>query len=398
MAQRTGMERRTVIVYGIPAYGHIHSNLYFAGCLAGAGFRVVYYALEMFRQEIEANGCEFRPYPIDGAAVDLEDGSRILRLYRLLLEYTRDMVPALLREAGQDRPCAVIYDSLALWGRVVSRLTGAAAFSFYSIAAIDRVGGKAFMAYASGFSAGFLQHARELIRAASIRRQLRRAYGIRGLGLLPVLMNQGDRCLMGYSRRFQPGGGSMGGKYLFLGPMSALRRQIQTNDFPCPGKPLIYISLGTIFNRDERLLEEIFRQFGGTGYQVVMAWNLDAGKGNRRLPENFTVRAFVDQNSILKEASLFITAGGMNSIHEALYYGVPCLLCPQQGEQMVNAVQFQALGFGRILRSYEGLYEEAEQAVKLRDTWDEAVRREMLEVNTEEALDIFRELEDPYMI
>ena len=386
------MEKGTVSVYTIPAYGHINSNLYLAKRLTEDGFRVVYYSLETFRGEIEANGCEFRRYPLDEAAVDLSDGSRILKLYRMILEYTREMLPTLLREAGEDRPCALIYDSLALWGRAVGSLTGIPSFSFYSIAAIDRVGGRGFMAYAAGFSAGFLRYAGELGRAAPIRRQLRRLYGIKGLGLLAVLMNRGGRCLMGYSRRFQPGGGKMGEKYMFLGPMAALRRQTQVNDFPCPGKPLVYISLGTVFNRDERLLGEIIRQFGGTDYRVVMVWDVEKGKGDYRIPENFTVRPFVNQGSIMKEASLFITAGGMNSIHEALYYGVPCLMCPQQGEQRLNAKRFQALGFGRIPGRYEELYREAKLAMGLRDSWDEDVRREMVEVRLDEALELFRGL------
>lgn len=385
-------EKGTVIVYGIPAYGHIHSNLYFAGSLARDGFKVIYYAMDMFRQEIAAEGCIYRPYPLDGAAIDLSDGSRILKLYRLILKYTQDMLPVLLKEAGEDRPCAVVYDSLALWGRAVGSLMGLPSFSFYSIAAIDRVGQRGFMAYAQGFSAGLLRYAGEFGKAMAIRRQLRQTYGLTGLGILSVLMNQGDRCLMGYSRRFQPGGGGMGEKYLFLGPMAVLRRQTVVNDFTCPEKPLVYISLGTIFNRDQGLLREILRQFGGTEYQVVLIWDMGKEGADWRLPGNFTVRSFVNQGCILKEASLFITAGGMNSIHEALHYGVPCLLCPQQGEQLLNARRFEALGFGRILGRYEGLLREAEKAMRLRDSWDERLRREMLEVNIEEALGMFREL------
>ena len=87
------------------------------------------------------------------------------------------------------------------------------------------------------------------------------------------------------------------------------------------------------------------------------------------------MRKFVNQGEILKKASLFITAGGVNSIHEALYYGVPCLLCPQQGEQLLNARQFENLGFGRILRDLVKLRREAEWAMKLKDGWKEGRRK-----------------------
>ena len=49
----------SIFFYGIPAYGHLHSNLYLTGCLSAAGYRVVYYSMEPYRREIEANDCEF---------------------------------------------------------------------------------------------------------------------------------------------------------------------------------------------------------------------------------------------------------------------------------------------------------------------------------------------------
>lgn len=393
-------KRKTIIFYGIPAYGHIHSNLYFTGRLSRLGFQVIYYSLEPFREEIEANGCEFRAYPLEQQTVDLSDGKKLLRLYRVLLEYTRDLLPLLLPQAREIMPCCVIFDSLALWGRAISRLLPAASFSFYSIAAVDRIGGKAFMDYASGFSMDFLWYAAELPQAVRIRRQLGIQYGIRDLGMLPVLMNKGDHNLMGYSEIFQPGGSGFGGGYTFLGPVSVHRAPGKPNDFICPEGTVIYISLGTIFNHDERLMREVISQFGsgeGRLCHVVMVWDAkqygdqmrDVRTDLERL-QNFTVRPFVNQSEIMRQADLFITAGGMNSIHEALYYGVPCLLCPQQGEQRLNAVRFEKLGFGRILRDPPALYREAEKAMQLKYSWRDDIRRRMIQVHMEETLGLFR--------
>ena len=97
-------------------------------------------------------------------------------------------------------------------------------------------------------------------------------------------------------------------------------------------------------------------------------------------PENFIVRPFVNQNEVLAHASLFLTAGGVNSIHEALYFGVPCLMCPQQGEQLLNARQFERLGFGRILRDPDRLLQEVRACMELKKHWDEKKRRQMISV------------------
>ena len=94
----------SIFFYGIPAYGHLHSNLYLTGCLSAAGYRVVYYSMEPYRREIEANDCEFRAYPLDRDSIDASDGDKPLKLYRLILEYTRDMLPHLLAEAEKEKP------------------------------------------------------------------------------------------------------------------------------------------------------------------------------------------------------------------------------------------------------------------------------------------------------
>ena len=565
-------DKGTLFFYGLPAYGHTLSNLYLAGRLAGAGFRVVYYSAEPFRENIEENGCEYRAYPMDWAALDLTDGERILKLYRLVLEYTWRMLPKLLEQAEEERPCGVIFDSLALWGRAVGQLRGVPSFAFYSIAAIDwtwgfpgvrggggapadsagspagfrkygseerregitagacappairkrgseeredgtavgacapparirkhsneecregiaadasgfyarirksskekrrdgaatdapgatarlrkhshgeRTGGrpakdraglsvglwkyghengdarrfpvspwgKGLGAYAPGFSADFLRYAGEIPGAAAYAKRLRKRYGLRDLGLLPVLMNRGDYNLCGYARLFQPGGRGFGGEYRFVGPLSVHRKIGQQNDFSCWGEdvstPLIYISLGTVFHRNEEFLRTVVeelglrtgnrlaerlertggecpaglggRRSGGESFRVVLVWS---GDENRAFPENFTVRPFVNQNEILKHAALFITAGGMNSLHEALYFGVPCLMCPQQGEQRLNARRFERLGFGKILQDPRKLRREAWECMELKKGWDEKLRRRLTGVCVGKALEL----------
>ena len=589
-------DKGTLFFYGLPAYGHTLSNLYLAGRLAGAGFRVVYYSAEPFRENIEENGCEYRAYPMDWAALDLTDGERILKLYRLVLEYTWRMLPKLLEQAEEERPCGVIFDSLALWGRAVGQLRGVPSFAFYSIAAIDwtwgfpgvrggggapadsagspagfrkygseerregitagtsgsfakfrkpgnaerehgitagacapparirkrgseeredgtavgacapparirkhsneecregiaadasgfyarirksskekrrdgaatdapgatarlrkhshgeRTGGrpakdraglpvglwkyghengdarrfpvspwgKGLGAYAPGFSADFLRYAGEIPGAAAYAKRLRKRYGLRDLGLLPVLMNRGDYNLCGYARLFQPGGRGFGGEYRFVGPLSVHRKIGQQNDFSCwdedVSTPLIYISLGTVFHRNEEFLRTVLEQLGlrtgnrlterlektgggcpaglgggrsrGESFRVVLVWS---GDETRAFPENFTVRPFVNQNEILKHAALFITAGGMNSLHEALYFGVPCLMCPQQGEQRLNARRFERLGFGKILQDPRKLRREAWKCMELKKGWDEKLRKRLTGVCVGKALEL----------
>lgn len=389
------MNGKTILFYGIPAYGHIYSNLYLTKRLCEKGFRIIYYSLPPFREVIEGNGCEYRPYPLGHSAFDPTDGEKLLKLYRLLLHYTQEMLPELLNQAGKEAPRALIFDSLALWGRAAGQLLQIPSFAFYSIAAVDWQSGKGLAAYAAGFSHGFLRYAAEVSPALKLRRQLKTSYGLKKLGLLPVLMNKGDYNLCGFSREFQPGGRGFGPEYLFLGPLSVHRTVTEKNAFACPRKPFYYISLGTIFNRNQQLLEAVIEQLGSrpgeTTPMVILIWDRTKDKMPVSFPENFIVRPFVNQNEILKHASLFITAGGVNSIHEALYFQVPCLLCPQQGEQFLNARQFQRLGFGKILQNPKHLRREAAACMELKTQWNEQKRKKLTAVTLEQTLTLFHE-------
>ena len=46
----------------------------------------------------------------------------------------------------------------------------------------------------------------------------------------------------------------------------------------------------------------------------------------RGLPDNFLVRQYVPQQQLLEHVDLFITHAGMNSVNEAICFGVPMIM------------------------------------------------------------------------
>ena len=57
----------------------------------------------------------------------------------------------------------------------------------------------------------------------------------------------------------------------------------------------------------------------------------------------------VPQLEVLSRAGVFVTHGGMNSVHESLAYGVPMLLVPQGSDQHLVAARVRDRGAGRVL-------------------------------------------------
>ena len=76
------------------------------------------------------------------------------------------------------------------------------------------------------------------------------------------------------------------------------------------------------------------------------------------LPSNFTAYERVEQLHILRRANVFVTHCGMNSANEAIWFGVPTVLYPQQSEERAVAERMAEMGLGLPLKS------EAPQAIR----------------------------------
>jgi MGT family glycosyltransferase len=116
----------------------------------------------------------------------------------------------------------------------------------------------------------------------------------------------------------------------------------------------VYVSLGTLFNADPSFYRTCFRAFGVMNVRVVMSIGSTVDEGSLgTAPANFTIRRHVEQLEVLSRASVFVTHGGMNSVSESLYCGVPLIVVPQMSEQELVGHRVAALGAGVYLSKAE---------------------------------------------
>ena len=135
-------------------------------------------------------------------------------------------------------------------------------------------------------------------------------------------------------------------QFHFIGPSVYDRKE---EDFPALAKPVIYISIGTILKGGENFFRACLEAFEKEKVTVVLSvGNFDISR-LKHIPENFVIRNRVPQITVLKQASLFITHGGMNSVSEAMVHGVPMVVIPFISDQPVNARQVEKLGLGKVL-------------------------------------------------
>lgn len=134
-------------------------------------------------------------------------------------------------------------------------------------------------------------------------------------------------------------------QYKFIGPSIYDRKEISI-DYEKGNKPLIYISLGTVLKGKKTFFKSCIEAFRNEEIEVIIS----AGSFNisslKTIPSNIHIYSSVPQLQVLKMSDVFITHGGMNSISEALVYGVPMVVIPFVSDQPVNARCVEILGAG----------------------------------------------------
>ncbi|HYF65184.1 MAG TPA: nucleotide disphospho-sugar-binding domain-containing protein, partial [Herpetosiphonaceae bacterium] len=172
--------------------------------------------------------------------------------------------------------------------------------------------------------------------------------GIAPLGPGALLNAPGDLAISYTSAAFQPYADTVPDTVRFVG---WTLNEAPEQDFAPPGKQLIYISLGTMNNKDAAFFQACIDAFAGQEQSVLITTGeaFDPAVFGP-LPANIAIHPWLPQTAVLKRAALFVTHGGMNSLHDGLYCGVPLLLVPQQEEQTLNARRVAELGAGIVIK------------------------------------------------
>ena len=142
-------------------------------------------------------------------------------------------------------------------------------------------------------------------------------------------------------------------QYKFLGP-SIYERKAESFDFVKGINPVVYISLGTVIKGAVSFFHNCLEAFRDENIDVIISVgkNFDSRK-LKNIPSNIHIYKSVPQLEVLNMADVFVTHGGMNSVSEALVYGVSMVVIPFVSDQPVNAQCIEKLGVGKRLEYSE---------------------------------------------
>lgn len=339
------------VFFNLPAHGHINPSLPLVAELVKRGHKIHYFCTEAYRERIEATGASVQIYEkiqddyFDGLALD---GSAPHKTAQALLNTTQEILPDLLAYSREIQADYILYDCMCPWGYFVAKILDLPAISSASIMPLSpRI---LFNLQNLRFILPtFIKGFRGLNKAGSLSRRIGKQYQVKPLLSLEILNAPGDLIISYSSAMYVPFSQHLPDTIKMIG------WTLQENEGDevfnhRSDRPLIYVSLGTVANENKTFFQTCIQALGNSPYDVLITTGRRfSSDAFGVLPDNISIRSWVPQSQVLKQASLFITHGGMNSLHDGLYCGLPLLIVPQQSEQGFNGRRVVELGAGLML-------------------------------------------------
>ncbi|MBQ7066486.1 MAG: glucosyltransferase [Lachnospiraceae bacterium] len=334
-----------IVFFCIPAHGHTNPTLGVVRELVERGHEVWYYSYNCFKGEIESAGAKFvacDDYDTE-QKLDPKDATRVGKdiafSTKILVDTTLALDDLVCRDMECLQPDCIVADSMAVWGKAIALKLNIPFISSTTTFAFNQYSSK-IMKQSLGELFGML------FSMPKVQKELKRlqdkGYPINNI--FDILKNDNDTNTIVYtSPEFQPCSDTFSKKYAFVGPsVRPVSEQITKEK-----EKLVYISMGTVVNDLLKLYKNCIQAFKDTDYQVIMSvGNLVKIEELGTIPENISVFTHVDQIAVLKQADVFLSHCGMNSVNESLYYQVPLVMYPQTSEQGGVATRVEQLGAG----------------------------------------------------
>ena len=339
----------------VGAGGHILSSLPMITELVKKGVEVNYFAPESFRAQVELTGAKHCPFPEveeKYAGQYLATEEFLAAIPMVFLGQAKEAIDAIMAQLRADVPDAIITDELALAGRLAAwKLDLPLLMMFTSYAP-----GKEFSIFRTwpDFPGSPARAA-----AMELAREFQAEYGGPLLTPAEIFEGIGDFNVSTISKTFQPGGASFGDNFFFAGAQIAPRAGDGSWQPPTNGKPLLYTSLGSLFNNWPEFYQMLFPVVKDLDINVLCSLGKtlkpeDLGE----IPANVTTMAFTPQLEVLEHTDFFLTHAGIGSVMEALYKGVSMMCIPQMDEQITTAHRAKELGVASSVMLKEEVTEE----------------------------------------
>ena len=335
-----------IVFFSIPAYGHTNPTVEVVRELTSRGHQVWYYTFSMFQERLEQAGartfCCDDYLPPKTPDTDKKIGKDFAALIEMAADTTINLDQKVCMELEEIKPDCIVSDSLCFWGKLFAKKlhipyicsTTSFAFNQFTAKLMKR---------------SISEIVRMLFGMPRINQKIQnlQANGYAVKSFIDIVQNDNETNTIVYtSKEFQPLSDTFSDRYAFVGPALPKLSNEQNKKYS------VYISLGTVNNRNRQFYQNCMKALKDSNRNVLIS----IGENTKisdfgEIPKHITIKNSVNQIEILSHAEVFLTHGGMNSVNESLYFGVPMVLFPQQSEQGLVARRTAVLGTGILLNN-----------------------------------------------
>lgn len=347
-----------VLFVSLPDRGHLFPHLALVGELVGRGHRVTFVTAPSMESLVTASGATLLPYishyeAIDDKASTANDdhGSAMLNL---AVDECAAMVRAVEEALSDDLPDLIAYDYATYQaGRVLKHKWGLPTVQLSPVFAQNDAFSYAQAFQEDGYDeeadAGmdnWLSHP-DMAQWVTKNQELLAAHGL-DVPFEDFISIVQDDTLAYVPRELQPRQESFDERFVFVGPCLGERGDLPSWKPPAEDRPVVLVSLGTLFNDNIEFFRTGIEAFADSPYHLVIT--LGNGIDPEELgplPANVEAHRWVSHLDVLEHARAFVTLGGMSSVNDALALGCPLVMVPLSSVlERVTAHQVKQLGIG----------------------------------------------------
>lgn len=113
--------------------------------------------------------------------------------------------------------------------------------------------------------------------------------------------------------------------------------------------PLVYVTFGTVFNKDMSLVATVVEALRDLPVRVVVTLGPAGPAAIGRQPANVHVARYIPQTSLLSYCALVVSHAGSGTFLATLAKGLPQLCLPQAADQFLNTAACERSGTGLTL-------------------------------------------------
>ncbi len=349
------------IYYNIFGLGHINPTIPLVTALRAKGVEIIYHSSPERKDLIESSGAHFKNYGRDNyKASDYNpDKNFVLQT----IPATVGLLPFLQEEFERIKPDFILYDSMAIWGYVMGEIYKTPSFcSVVTFAMPEEAKLETFRKH---------QVTVDITNREAIA-VLKRNHDLE-LSLIQALGAYGKNNIVFTAKEFNPMVVQTHPEQFFFSGAMVERKEENTvfpfSSFKEQNKIVITMAVGTLLLDEDPSVLDWYRALVAafnedSNYQLILAIGSEKNKAALgELPSNVLAFTYLPQIEVLKHTDIFINHAGMNSINEALFFGVPMIVIPHSKDQFVNAQRVADLNLGVQLTKEEVSKENLKEKV-----------------------------------